>query len=49
MNYTKELKVFRPFGPAIAEVDVNESFIRDLNEPYPTQQIPEHFVKSSKV
>ena len=24
-------------------------FIRDLNEPYPTQQIPEHFVKSSKV
>ena len=24
-------------------------FIRDLNEPYPTQQIPEHFVESSKV
>ena len=32
MNHTKELKVFRPFGPAIAEVDVNESFIRDLND-----------------
>ena len=24
-------------------------FIRDLNEPYPTQQIPEHFVESSGV
>ena len=24
-------------------------FIRDLNEPYPTQQIPEHFVESSEV
>ena len=24
-------------------------FIRDLNEPYPTQQIPEHFVESSQV
>ena len=24
-------------------------FIRDLNEPYPTKQIPEHFVESSEV
>ena len=24
-------------------------FIRDLNEPYPTQQIPEHFVERSEV
>ena len=24
-------------------------FIRDLNEPYPTKQIPDHFVESSEV
>ena len=32
MNNTKELKVFRPFGPAIAEVDVDENFVKDLTE-----------------
>ena len=31
MNATQELKVFRPFGPAIGEVNVKDSFVEDLN------------------
>ena len=32
MIETGELKVFRPFGPAIAEVTVQKNFIKDLND-----------------
>ena len=32
MSNTKELRVFRPFGPAIAEVEVEESFVKNLND-----------------
>ena len=32
MSNSKELKVFRPFGPAIAEVEVEESFVKNLND-----------------
>jgi len=31
MSDTEELKVFRPFGPTIGEINVKESFVKDLN------------------